>query len=316
MRYYSYSSKNEYPFALPAEYKAIIDGTRDGKGASSKKGSKPKKKRGFDFMKIVKIGAFLIIAVALIILADKEFQYLRDVQYEDAQNKTIAISAKTIEAVAKRPTPLYPDYEGSEDNKNRFEYPQVIDKESLAQFASAYPDFTFWIFIENTFVNYPVVQSADNDYYLRRNMDGESNISGTLFLDYRCDRETMERHNIVYGHNMQNGTMFGLLKSYVNKSYYDEHSVIYTYTPEAVTAWKIFSAYETDTSNYYIETVFGTPEKYQKFLDKLKGDSAYDTGVAVTSEDDILTLSTCHFYTRSNGRFVVHAVKIGTTPVA
>ena len=315
MKSYSYSEKNEYPFVLPAEYRAVLDGVpRD--GASSKKGSKAGKKRGFDFMRIVRIGAFLIMAVALIILVDKEYQYLRDVQYADAQNRTIAISARAMEAVEKRDTPLYPDYEGIEDNKNRFEYPRVLEKEGLEQFAAVYPDFTFWIFIENTFVNYPVVQSGDNDFYLRRNMDGESNISGTLFLDYRCDRETMKGHNIVYGHNMQNGTMFGLLKNYVSKSYYNEHSVIYTYTPEAVTAWKIFSAYETDTDNYYIETYFGTPERYRSFLDKLKGDSAYDTGVAVTYEDDILTLSTCHFYTKSNGRFVVHAVKIGTTPTA
>ena len=315
MKSYSYSEKNEYPFVLPAEYRAVLDGVpRD--GASSKKRSKAGKKRGFDFMRIVRIGAFLIMAVALIILVDKEYQYLRDVQYADAQNRTIAISARAMEAVEKRDTPPYPDYEGIEDNKNRFEYPRVLEKEGLEQFAAVYPDFTFWIFIENTFVNYPVVQAADNDFYLRRNMDGESNISGTLFLDYRCDRETMKGHNIVYGHNMQNGTMFGLLKNYVSKSYYNEHSVIYTYTPEAVTAWKIFSAYETDTDNYYIETYFGTPERYRSFLDKLKGDSAYDTGVAVTYEDDILTLSTCHFYTKSNGRFVVHAVKIGTTPTA
>ncbi|MBP1586880.1 MAG: class B sortase [Clostridia bacterium] len=315
MKQYSYSKKNEYPFVLPAEYKAILDGTAGKGGAAAKKGSKLKKKRGFDFMRVIRIGAFLIMIVALIILVDKEYQYLRDVQYAEAQNRTIAINAQAMDVAEKRATPAYPDYEGSNANKNRFEYPQVLEKESLTQFGTAYPDFTFWIFIENTFVNYPVVQAPDNDFYLHRNMDGETNISGTLFLDYRCDPVTMMGHNIIYGHNMQNGTMFGLLKNYVNKSYYDQHSVIYTYTPEAVTAWKIFSAYETDTNNYYIETNFKTPARYQNFLDKLKSDSAYDTGVEVTYEDDILTLSTCHFYTKSNGRFVVHAVKIGTTPM-
>ena len=104
-------------------------------------------------------------------------------------------------------------------------------------------------------------------------------------------------------------------KNYASKSYYDEHSLIYTYTAEAVTVWKIFSAYETTTNNYYIQTEFGGNAAYQDFLTKLKDDAAYDTGVEVTYKDDILTLSTCHYYTNANGRFVVHAVKIGTTPM-
>lgn len=117
---------------------------------------------------------------------------------------------------------------------------------------------------------------------------------------------------------MQNGTMFGLLKKYRDKSYYDSHSMIYTYTGEEVTAWKIFSAYVTTTENYYIETYFDSDEDYLSFLNKLKADSSYDTGVSVTAQDDILTLSTCHKYgdKAENGRFVVHAVRVGSSPLA
>lgn len=79
--------------------------------------------------------------------------------------------------------------------------------------------------------------------------------------------------------------------------------------------WKIFSAYETTTDDYYIQTYFSTTGEYLTFIKNLQKKSVIDTDIVLTSRDDVLTLSTCHRYTLDNGRFVVHAVKIGTAPI-
>ena len=308
--YYSYSERNEYPLEIPAEIEQYIEKT--GKIRKRVK----REKQPFNFMRIIRIAALIIFVVAIVVFGKRVYEYTRDIKYSEAQNQSISVSAFSGSTAEKRSTPAYPEFEGKEVQTGRFDYPQITDSESLTQFSLAYPDFVCWIYIENTYVNYPVVQAKDNEYYLRRNMDGESNLSGTLFMDYRCDRETYKGHNIIYGHNNQNGTMFGPLKAYLDKSFWEEHPVFYTYTKDSVTMWKVFSCYETDTENYYIETYFPSITKYQNFLNKLKSDSAYDTGVEVTAEDDILTLSTCYLYNKINGRFVVHAVKAAVTPLS
>ena len=161
-----------------------------------------------------------------------------------------------------------------------------------------------------------MVQAEDNDYYLRKNINGKKNLSGTLFLDYRNMPDTSYGNNIVYGHNMQNGAMFGTLKKYSTKSYYDKHRMIYTYTDTEVTAWKIFSVYETTTDNYYIQTGFVNDDNYLEFIKGLQKNSMYAADTELTSDDVILTLSTCHKYDYENGRLVVHAEKVFTSAIA
>ena len=172
------------------------------------------------------------------------------------------------------------------------------------------------MYIEDTSVNYSVVQSTDNDYYLRRNINGEDNLSGTLFLDYRNESDMSYGNNIVYGHNMQNGTMFGSLKKYADKAYFDSHLMIYTYTDTEVTAWKIFSVYETTTDNYYIQTNFVNKTNYLEFIKGLQQDSIHQSDVVLTEDTPILTLSTCHKYDYANGRFVIHAAQVFTSAIA
>ncbi|MBO4261602.1 MAG: class B sortase [Clostridia bacterium] len=304
-----YSEINKYPLDIPAELDAKIERTGK-KGRSGFKKNTP-----VSFMFFVRIAAVVVLAVAVGVFAWRLNQYSKDIQENDAQINSISISSYLVNSAEKRATPAYPEYEGKTVDTGRIDYPQITDSEKLTQYALAYPDFVCWLYIENTTINYPVVQAEDNDYYLRRNIDGESNISGTLFLDFRCDRTSFKGHNIIYGHNNQNGTMFGPLKKYTDKSFYDAHSVFYTYTKDSVIKWKIFSAYETDTDDYYIRTYFASDSQFEEFLKQIKNKSVYDTGVEVTAQDRILSLSTCYLYNKINGRFVVHAVKIGESPL-
>lgn len=107
--------------------------------------------------------------------------------------------------------------------------PITVDFERLQE---ENKDIIAWLYCPDTEINYPVVQSKDNEYYLRRLLDGTWNIAGTLFMDYRNAADCSDLHTIIYGHNMKNNTMFGSLPKYSKQEYYEEHSVLYLLTPK------------------------------------------------------------------------------------
>lgn len=304
MKFYTYSKNNERNFVVPDEYDELLKN-----GGKSKK---PKKKDGVALIVIrtVAILAFLGLGV---FAASKVYSYWKDEQYSKAKQSEVLDVGGTTIVTTLRDTPAYPEYEGSEERVPG--YPQVVEISKLKQLALVYPDFVGWLYIDGTTISYPTVYNKDLNYYLRRNMDGVDNLSGTLFFDNRNDVSTLKGNVTIYGHAMQNGTMFGTLKDFASKSYWAKHNMIYLYTPEEVIVYKVFAAYDTTTQNNYTRTSFSSPTQYLGFLNTLKGDSEYDTQIKLKETDDILTLSTCHYYTESNGRFVVHAVKIGSTPL-
>ena len=94
------------------------------------------------------------------------------------------------------------------------------------------PDIVGWIYIERTEINYPVVQGNDNQYYLKHLFSGEWNGSGCIFLDSRNRADFSDRHSIIYGHHMKNGSMFSGLTEYKKQEFYDSHSVALLLTPD------------------------------------------------------------------------------------
>lgn len=211
----------------------------------------------------------------------------------------------------EKPVPEYPF-----ETPPRYSYPQGITVEQLQSLKKRNKDFAFWLYIGDTTINYNVMQSADNDYYLKRNIDGKYADSGSLFLDFRNDPKTLRGHTIVYGHNMNDGSMFGnLLKFYTggNDQYLKEHPYMYTYSEDGVGIWKIFSVYETTVDEYYIETNFASQELYYNFIKDLQNKSAFRTDVLLKATDDVMTLSTCYKFNHVNGRLIVNAVRVGTS---
>ena len=149
----------------------------------------------------------------------------------------------------------------------RITYPQVATLQSLLENEARNSDFVMWLYGEGAEIDYYVLQANDNEFYLKRDIDKEHRSSGSLFLDYRNRPERISSsgkdnkigsNNIIYGHNMRNGNMFGKLKYYQKEEVFFKHQYLYTYTKEGVTVWKIFSAYETTTDDYYIQTYFST----------------------------------------------------------
>lgn len=174
-----------------------------------------------------------------------------------------------------------------------------IDFEVLKQINS---DIVGWIYLENTPINYPIVQSKDNDYYLRRLVDGTYNRAGTLFMDYRNDNNMNDWNTIIYGHNMKNNTMFGPIIGYKNQSYYDEHKKIYYFTESQNYVIEPFAGYIED-ANSEIYNLSITNEKEQ-IIKKAILQSTFKSDVEINADDKFVTLSTCS-YEYEDARYVL-----------
>lgn len=164
-----------------------------------------------------------------------------------------------------------------------------------------------WLTVNNTRIDYPVVQAKDNDYYLRRDYYQNKNRHGWIFMDYRNNPDELNENTIIYGHNLANQTMFGTLRYALNSYWYKKsaNQIITFNTPNENMKFQIFSIYTIPTTNDYLDITFPTTDAYQAYIDLVKGRSIYDFNIEVTTDDKILTLSTC-----ANGndkRLVIHA---------
>ena len=166
------------------------------------------------------------------------------------------------------------------------------------------PDTIGFIKVMGTNINYPFVQTIDNDYYLNRSYDKTYNNAGWIFLDYR-NNEFNDKNTIIYGHGRINGTMFGSLKDTLKSSWQDnkDNYIIKISTEKENSIWQIFSVYKIATTSDYLQTTFSDNE-FESFISLIKGRSSYNFETNVTNEDKVLTLSTCY---NDNDKMVVHA---------
>ena len=165
-------------------------------------------------------------------------------------------------------------------------------------------DAVGWLTIPNTTIDHPVVQRDDNAYYLNHSFEGKRSAHGCVFMDYRNNADS--RHIVIYGHHMKDGTMFGQLPQFELESYFKAHSTMTLNLWGRLSQWQIFSVHSTDDSLMPVQ--FADDNAFGEFVKGIEGMSLYDTGIDVTPNDTVLTLSTCDGSSRE--RFVVHAKKI------
>lgn len=171
-------------------------------------------------------------------------------------------------------------------------------------------DVQGWIVIPGTAISYPLLQGTDNDYYLNHTYKKSVSAVGAIFIDYRCSADLTDFNTIVYGHRMNNGSMFAGLKYYKKQSYYESHPKVYVTTDQGTFTYRIFSAYEGSASGESYQLSFSTAERKQQFLDTVCEASYIETGITPTVNDYILTLSTCTGNGHAN-RWIVHAMREG-----
>ena len=168
-------------------------------------------------------------------------------------------------------------------------------------------DTVGWLIVNNTNINYPVVQTTNNDYYLSHAFDRSKNYAGWVFADFRNDFDSLSKNTVIYAHGRKDGVMFGSLTQTLKKNWYTntKNQIIQFSTPKYNTMWQVFAVYKVEAESYYISTDFVTDEDFEEFIDVMKNRSVYDFGVDVTKDDKLLTLSTC--YNDKGVRLVVQA---------
>ena len=182
-----------------------------------------------------------------------------------------------------------------------------IKNHYIASLLTLNPDTVGWLKVNDTKIDYPVVQATDNDFYLKNNLYKQSDINGWIYMDYRNDDQELKKNTIIYGHNMYySGIMFGTLHKTANKSWYskEENLIISFNTLYETMNWRIFSIYKVNKTSDYIKTEFATDEDFLEYIKLIKDRSITDFQTEITKDDKVLTLSTC---TGDNQRFVVHA---------
>lgn len=177
----------------------------------------------------------------------------------------------------------------------------TIDFDALL---SINPDCVGWIHIPDTGISYPVVQGSDNSHYLKHLFNGEWNSSGSIFLDCRVDASLSDRHSIIYGHHMKNGTMFSGLTKYKKQQYYEEHPTGLFITPECTYKIEFFAGYVAGVDEDAWKVGFQSDEDFEAWIEETKRKSWIESPLSPAVTDRVLTLSTCS-YEFDNARFVL-----------
>jgi len=173
-----------------------------------------------------------------------------------------------------------------------------------------------WVKIDDTLIDYPVMQTVNNEYYLSHNLEQEYDKNGSIFMDKDCDVLKPSTNLIIYGHHMKSGRMFGGLNKYSDKKYYEDHPMIQfdtlyekgTYAVMYVFRSRVYNENEI-TFKYYQFIDANSAEEFDSNMEEMSRLSLYDTGVTAGYGDRLLTLSTCDS-TEQDGRFVVVAKKV------
>lgn len=179
--------------------------------------------------------------------------------------------------------------QGHEDDNLTPEIKLNIDFESLI---ATNKDVVGWIYSEDTPINYPIVQAEDNSYYLHRMIDGTYNKAGSIFMDYRNNNDFTDLNTIIYGHNMNNKSMFGTFDEYESQEYYKEHPTIQIITP--VQTYKvdlIAGIVIFDTSDFY--EIPQTREELESLYEEIISKSSFKTDLSLEEGDRLISFSTC-----------------------
>ena len=235
---------------------------------------------------ILNIIIYMILFFLLIYSGAKIFKWYKD----KTNNNQIAEQIKN--------TVIFEEEKENEDEEeNKEEY--TVDFNKLKEQNN---ETIAWIKVNNTNVEYPVVKTTNNSFYLNHSFDKSKNLAGWIFADCKNKFDNTDKNIVIYGHNMRDGSMFGSMKNILNSDWYEneENTNITLFTENEKCIYKVFSVYKIENEDYYIKTEFSNDSEFEKFIETLKID--------ISKEDSILTLSTCA--NNNKYRVVLHAKKI------
>lgn len=254
---------------------------------------------------------FTLISLCIVIFSGyKIYKWNIDNQKTQKQDEEIKKDIK-IEEVEPNENDTLINQPDDKDNDywNYIKLPLInVDFNELLQ---KNEDTVAFLKVNGTNINYPVVQTNNNDFYLSHSYDKKKNDAGWVFMDYRNNLNNLNTNTIIYAHGRIDTTMFGSLKNVFKNNWYEktDNYVVYLSTPNYNSLWQVFSVYHIPTETYYLTSDFGSVESYQKFLDTIVSRSKWNFNAGVNTNDKILTLSTCY---NNSEKVVLHAKLIKT----
>lgn len=258
----------------------------------------------------------LVLCVSAVMLIRQTLQY-REGEAEYAEAEAL-VELPDLSQLEPAPA-LEPEPEETEEPEEK---PVYIDPYAGALAAMDFTalrevnsDVLGWILIPGTVISYPLLQGDDNSYYLNHTWKKWTNVVGSIFLECQNSPGLSDFNTVVYGHRMNNGSMFASLKYYKQQSYWAQHPKVYITDDNGAHCYEIFAAYEISTAGDTYKLSFPTDQSKQAYIDYCLEKSVIDTGLTPTVYDKILTLSTC----TGNGhatRWVVQALLRGEVPPA
>lgn len=236
--------------------------------------------------KLINIILVAIIIVCLSIIGYKYYNYNKD----DKLNSEI----QDLQPVINEASDLDNNFSGENDGQDQSKDGDYVNSANEEELKSINSDYKMWIQIENTNINYPVVQGSDNDYYLKHNFRKESNISGTVFVESANDIDN-DKNIILYGHNMRNGTMFNNITNYKEESFFNEDNKISIIMNNTLYEYEVFSVYVKNVSEVNLAIGFANEDEFINYAYNEAEESLYKKDVDFSAEDNLITLVTCSY---------------------
>lgn len=236
---------------------------------------------------------YLLLAVCLTIFgfcAWKWFSINKGI-HEEKEEQKVLIEVSKIQDIQE---------ETSEEVQINFEDLSNINSDIVA-----------WIVIDGTNINYPIVQTSNNTYYLKHSFYKKYSNYGTIYMDATANKDFTSMNTFIYGHYTANKSMFGELGNFMKQSFYDEHPYITIYTPYKTLKAKIFSVHVDDASSDSYQMDYTTNEAFKNYIDLMKNKSVINSDVEINSTiDKIITLYSCSRETnyQKQDRYYIHAV--------
>lgn len=257
--------------------------------------------------------AFIFFAVTALVSGFKVFTILQEYRAGEqaAQQMQQYVVMEPTEAEAPAPetqeTEEIPDAARPTEQPGEPEateppviYPHV-DFEALLE---ENPDVVGWILIDNTNINYPIVQGTDNEYYVDHLVNGQKNAAGSIFMDFRNEPDFADRNTVIYGHNMKNKSMFANVNEYRSQQSYEKRSTGKIMTPGGNFSFEIVAGYVTSLDDDAWQLYFDDDEQFLAWAEDAMEKSLFDSGYEPDPEHRFLTLSTCA-YDFEDARFVL-----------
>lgn len=262
------------------------------------------------FSKIILIILIIISTIGLVYSSIKIIGWNKDNKITENEIKNINDIIDVVDIHDNENVEVIEPKEVKEENKKEDPYWDYIKMNLIdvdfKELKKRNNDIVGWIKVNGTNINYPFVQSNNNEYYLTHSFDKKYTDAGWIFLDYRNSINDLDRNTVIYGHSRLNKTMFGTLRYILDSGWLNDKDnyVVKISTEYENSLWQVFSVYRIPETSDYIKTDFDNDSDFGQFINMLKNRSAFNFKTSVSKEDYILTLSTC---ASNNRRVVLHA---------